>query len=189
MPQADVAKRTPQQRDHDTRRVIELVAEGRSYLEISAIVGISPGQVSKDLRKARQRWTVANEEDLQRLRAEDLDTISHLLAEALKGWKRSTEQREKSKVTKKGASTESSIERTGQAGDPRFLEVAAKLLERRAKLLGYDQAQETDAASQAIAFMRAAADAYRARQAAPPAELPGDVLEAKPSDPLEADET
>jgi hypothetical protein len=124
-------RRTPAQRDHDRREIARLVVGGKSQREVAAITGLSTGQVCIDLTTARREWTAAMIEDLDAVTREELRRLDDVEAKASAGY-------------------EASKDADHPGGDPRFLDVAVKVQQRRSRLLGLDAAAQVNVRSGAL---------------------------------------
>jgi hypothetical protein len=95
----------------------------------------------------RLRWKQSSEADYAERVAEDLAKLDALEAEYWRGWQRSLQKKATQKRMGRIHGTEqraTEFEATQEelTGDPRFLDGVHKCLERRAKLLGYEQEQK-----------------------------------------------
>jgi hypothetical protein len=122
-------------------QVAELYCQGKSHLEISKAIGCSLSSVSRDLTDARAEWRSRREQKVAAFVEEQLAKIDNCERVAWLGWERST--LDAVTVTTEGEKT--SEERRGQAGDPRFLEIALKCVKQRCELLGLNAAAKIEA--------------------------------------------
>jgi len=118
-------------------------------LEIAEKLGISQPTISRDLKVLKKRWMKEAVEDIDQAKGEVLREIQEARRVAWEGYEKSLDDF-KSKIIKgrglgkdsQGKTTGESIEQTikteDRNGDPRFLEVVMKCIDRRCKLMGLD---------------------------------------------------
>lgn len=135
-----MARKTSRSIQVEQRRtkVAELYCEGLHQWEISAQVGVCQQQISRDLKAVRSEWKESRVADFNEKVEEELAKIDHIEREAWEGWKRSCKDAERSQIEVTDGKKTVKKSKQGQAGDPRFLEVVGKQIERRCKLLGLD---------------------------------------------------
>jgi hypothetical protein len=123
-------------------KVARLYCTGWPQHKIAARFNVCRQQITKDLAVIRESWRRAMVGEFDKLKAEQLAKIDAAEVEAWRGWRRSLRAAQKSyakvvddagEVRKESGKTEE-----GQAGDPRFLEVVLKCVERRCRLVGAD---------------------------------------------------
>ena len=143
------AKRKPRrsgaQLARDQRRIAELYLEGWLQADIAETLGISQSTVSNDLKALQKQWLASSLIDFDQAKAREIAKIDKLEWEYYQAWHRSCEDAET--VIEKGkgkggeknpTSVEKTVQRKGQAGDPRFLTGVQWCIERRCKILGID---------------------------------------------------
>ena len=124
--------------------VASLYLMGKRQDEIAAQLGVAQGTVSKDLAAIQAEWQAAAIADLSVRKTQELARLDELEREAWRAWERSQQPREKvtsvpAKRTRAGqvpAWKPKEIERTGQCGDPRFLEQVGRCIKQRCEILG-----------------------------------------------------
>lgn len=130
-------KRTPAQRLKDRETIARLRLRNRTLVQIATETGLSLATVKRELRILQAEWQEAAREDIAAVKARELQKLDHLEAEALAEWERSKADAVKRVVETGGREgKKSKLERAGQCGDPRYLNVLLGIHERRAKLLG-----------------------------------------------------
>ncbi|WP_166830672.1 helix-turn-helix domain-containing protein [Thalassoroseus pseudoceratinae] len=132
-------------------QVSRMYAEGKTQAEIAEAVGVSQLQVCHDLKMVRRHWRESAIRDFDALRDEQLAKIDEAERRAWEVFERSCEDAVKTRreVGENGEFGTGYMERVGQTGDVRSLDLVLKCVERRCKLLGLDAPQkvvETDAA-------------------------------------------
>jgi hypothetical protein len=149
-------------------RVGELHLKGFSAADIAGELGVCRRTVERDLKLAIEGWRVARGDAVERARVVELATLRLLEREAWEGWLRSQDQGVSEKLSKteqekpgrsaraagdgerggeqRGiiAAAKKLAERTtrSQYGDPRFLMLIMRCVERRARLLGAESPSE-----------------------------------------------
>lgn len=110
--------------------------------------------VSYDLGVLEDEWMQSGLMDLNEAKARELARIDRLEVEYWEAWLRSCEDAETITERGKGArdepkpvSFEKTIQRKGQAGDPRFLAGIQWCIEQRCKILGLHAPQRSDITS------------------------------------------
>jgi hypothetical protein len=140
---------SPEQREHHRSVIAHKVLLGYNMTEIAKELGISRGQVAYDLRIVTKRWKEAAVRDFDEARGVELAKIDALEKEAWMAWERSKEKKTQSRqriVPKGKDGIENNI--TGEIkteerdGDPRFLDIVFRCVERRIKLYGLDEAEK-----------------------------------------------
>ena len=122
-------KRTAQQRQADLVATSELYVKGHSQAEIAGRFGVPREQIAYDLREIRQNWIDTQVSSFDGIQARELEKLDRLERSAWHGW-------ELSLTAQEGQSVGRTIRDGGGEGDPRFLEIVTKCIERRARLLG-----------------------------------------------------
>jgi hypothetical protein len=129
-------------------RVSELYLKGTPQYKIAQICKVSTSQVSRDLKVLSKKWVESSMQNIDELKARELQKIDQAEREAWKGWERScqtkTKKRHATSDFDKGIKNESSIERIKSAGDPRFIEVVLRCIKQRSEILGIEAARKAD---------------------------------------------
>ena len=126
-------------------KVSELYRQGIAQFKIAEQVGMSKGQITKDLQAIRKEWLLSSIRDFDTARAEELAKIDLLEAEYWQAWSKSKEDFEKKKKKYVDAKQkELSTEEIVLFGDPRFLLGIERCIDRRCKILGLDAPDKLD---------------------------------------------
>lgn len=128
----------------DRLRISDLYLQGWIQADIAEVVGVSQATISRDLKTLHDEWQQRALANFDEVKAEQLAKVDRLEREYWRAWERSCEDAEtetqKTVEYGQGERVESQMQRKGQAGDPRFLVGVQWCIERRAKLLGLDEA-------------------------------------------------
>jgi len=142
-------KRTKTERERDYLKETELYLKGKYQVEIAEEIGITQQQVGYDLRIIQKRWIKETILNLDQHRIKELGKIDQLEREAWDAWEKSKDE-SNVKITyakgltqdKEGKLTSSSLDKTNKVedgnGNPKYLEIVLKCIERRCKMLGID---------------------------------------------------
>lgn len=134
------AKRTPAQREKDLVETARLILQRKPQAEISQLLGVSPQQISQDVKLLKRRWRERAVVDFHEFLAEELALTYQVEAEAWRGWNRSTKdaitKTQEAKDGKEGREQSVKVRTVGQAGDPRFLAAVLECSKRRLELMG-----------------------------------------------------
>jgi len=142
-------KRTPIQLKNDRVRIAELYIKGVYQSVIAAELGLDQSQISRDLKAIQKQWVENTTLDLDHFKGKEIAKIDHVERVAWADYARS-KQEFKSVITKgkkfgkddKGKiiakDKEQTVKTEERNGDPRFLDVVMKCIERRCKLIGLD---------------------------------------------------
>jgi hypothetical protein len=137
--------------DTVTRRraeVATLYCQGWPQWRIGDKFGVTQMTISNDLKAIRKEWQRVMVEEFDALKAEQLAKIDATEAEAWRGWRRSLKPAEKktAKVVNESGTVKQETAKTeeGQTGNPHFLSVILKCVERRCKLIGADAPAKID---------------------------------------------
>ena len=142
-------RRLTANREHRLALVSHGMIQGRTQQELSGDMGVSQQQISRDWREVLRRWRESELVDTSQLRMRQLAEVNALKQEAWSAWLLSKKDAEKI-TTNEGGKEDSDwtrIERKGQTGDARYLDVINRCLEREARLLGLDEALPIDLSS------------------------------------------
>lgn len=138
-------KRSKAQKLKDRETISRLRLRGRTLDQIAAEVGLSTMTVRRELKALVGEWQQNAAEDIAAVKARELRRLDEIETEAWAEWERSKKDWEKRMVEKgggEGGKDKSKIEKGGQCGDPRYLNVLIGIGERRAKILGMDAPQK-----------------------------------------------
>ena len=143
-------KRTKGQRERDLVFIEPLYAQGLPMRKIAELLGddedhdytLSVVTIKKDIDKIVERWREKCIIGVDRLKAAELVKLNQVEQEAWSGWAKSQKDKvkefEEEKTGTKESGSRSYTSREGQAGDPRFLDVVGRCIEKRCKILGLD---------------------------------------------------
>lgn len=139
-------------------RVAELYLQGKTQVEIGAIVERSQPQISEDLKWCREEWARRRDQATDAWIAEQLVRLDELERQAYQQWFASFQDQERRKVLQitTGEHTPAgkpvSVEKTTTekiitttVGDPRFLAIILSAIRERSKLLGLYAPDKLDA--------------------------------------------
>ena len=143
-------KRTPIQLKNDRVRIAELYIKGVYQSVIAAELGLDQSQISRDLKAIQKQWVENTTLDLDHFKGKEIAKIDQVERTAWEGYTRSlekfkstittgkgiTEDKETGKVT--AGNKDQVVKVEERNGDPRFLDVVMKCIERRCKLMGLD---------------------------------------------------
>ena len=129
------------------KRTAKMYLEGYTQYQISDKLKISQPTVSRILASLRDEWKESSLIDLSERKLIELAKLDTLEIEYWLAWRRS--QKNAVMVTKKElgfdtvdgslvSKAETATQTKGQVGDARFLDGAAKCIDRRCKILGLD---------------------------------------------------
>jgi predicted transcriptional regulator len=109
---------------------------------IAEYLEISQSAVAKILLRLNQRYSKELNEDIERVKTEQLAQLEHIADEAMQAWERSKEAAKTVRVKKGLGRDNQDGEQTNEArdqdGDPRYLTVAMKAKEDIRKITGSD---------------------------------------------------
>ena len=151
--------RSPGQRAADDMLISDLALKGFRYPEISAHMQeklgrtLSVPMISKIVKRLRKGWLAKAIESQDALIRDECEKLAVREREAWDAWERSKAERVvRQAKRRKGAGDtgegagEVMERKEGQVGDPRFLEIVAKVCEQRMRLLGIIAPQQVEVA-------------------------------------------
>lgn len=130
-------------------KIAELYTKGMNQRDIAAQVGTSQQFVCREIRKilnaAKEKMFI----DIDDYKRDTMQKTEHIISEALDSWRKSKEKYASKTVNyayDNGKAVKQSKSVKKENGDPKYLDVANKAIERRCKILGLDAPQkiETD---------------------------------------------
>lgn len=153
------------EKEHRQAQVAEMYCRGVRQVDIARELGVTQGQVSKDLAAVRKAWMASSIRAFDQHRAEQLARIDEIERQAWAGWLRSvgTQRQTTNKTRVKGgpagagagddqqpaAAPDDLLEETivehEDAGDSRFLDRMAWCVSERCKILGLYAPVRTEA--------------------------------------------
>ena len=132
------------QRERNRARITELRFQNVSFREIAEELGVSVGYIYSEYKEVEKSWRAIARTSMDDLKARELAKLDAIEAEAWKAWQRScdaaTKQREEYEYQSDGnrRRKKGTLFRDDSIGNPKFLDVIAKCIDRRCKLLGLD---------------------------------------------------
>lgn len=153
-------RRSAAQRTRDRQRISTLYLEGWLQCDIADEVGLSQSTVSNDLKILQKQWLSSTLININEAKAKELARIDKLEQEYYQAWHRSCEDAET--ITEKGKGSkakakddednsptrptefEKTVQRKGQAGDPRFLQGVQWCISQRCKILGVNAPKKSE---------------------------------------------
>jgi hypothetical protein len=136
-------------------RIAELYLQGMAQFKIAETIGVTPGQISIDLKILAKQWQEAINTNMDEIKAREMEKINNLEKTYYDAWMRSCEVKTKKSMKKKGVTTkagqaigadekEQTFTEEQQIGDPRFLEGVRWCITKREEILGYGSAKKID---------------------------------------------
>lgn len=138
-------KRHPDEIRRDRETIAKLYMQGKSQYEIAEVINaqysftITQQQVSSDLKVIRDRWLESSIRDFDAAKSEQLAKIDLMESEAWEAWDKSKETAKvitRKQGGKNAGEVTTRIER--QTGNPAYLNIVDRCIERRCRLLGLD---------------------------------------------------
>jgi len=105
--------------EEDLVTVSEMAVRGCTYNEIMAKVSISRTQLKRDLNKIRERWRERQTDNMDVVVGRELEKLDLIERKAFEAYEKS--------------------ESSSSPGDPQYLMLVLKCMERRARLLGIER--------------------------------------------------
>jgi hypothetical protein len=122
------------------KNVAARYVRGATQWEIARAFEVDQKTISNDLAAIRKEWLAGAVRDMDEIKARELAKIDACEAEAWKAWTKSQENAEILRARMRGQESQTEKVSKGQAGDPRFLDVVLKCVEKRCQILGvYDE--------------------------------------------------
>lgn len=117
--------------------VIKLYLQGVSVRDIAKRVNVRASDVYMDLRFARKKWLKTIQASAEEYLTAEVEKINLIEAEAWEQWERSKLDAETKAIEKDvtGKTTKKTRSIKGQCGDPRYLDVALKCIDKRCRML------------------------------------------------------
>jgi len=123
-------------------QVAELHLKGWTHRQIAARLGIDSATIRHDLAHLRRDWQTSAIGDFHQAQQQELARLAQVEREAWSAWDDSKRDLVTTKVSKEGDENRSKqrAEQTtrGQSGNPRYLDVIQRCIERRCKMFGLD---------------------------------------------------
>lgn len=137
-------KRRSKERERDRAELAQLYCDGWTIKDLSDHFGVSMQIICRDMNILRARWIEEGKANYGEWINRELITLDKIEVEAWAAWEKSLTDSVTVTRSDKDGNKEA---RTGQSGNPKFLEIIAANLARRAKLLGYDAPSRADVTS------------------------------------------
>jgi len=120
---------------------------GKTMQEIAELAEVAIGTVSTDLEILRKQWQEDAKREFDHWQAQELARVDKVEAEAWMAWELSLRDAETTTVVREEDEDGNPIEkhmlqRKGQSGNPKYLDVIAKCVDQRWKLLGFDKEKD-----------------------------------------------
>jgi len=135
-------QRARDKRRDDQVRISEMLAMGKSQKQIAAELGLTRSTVCRDVKRIERARLMFMVKNLDKLRQAELAKIDLMEKEAWAAWEQSKTEKQKVSVTKGTNMKKSQFTKEQRAGDPRYLEIVQKCMDRRAELLGLNAPQK-----------------------------------------------
>lgn len=150
-PAKHAPKRNGPQREADLEIIRGLYVRGHTYREIAAKVtelrdySLSYQTIKNDVDEILSRWRETLVESIDKLKADELAKINEVERQAWAEWERSkldTSRHEEGSNDKTGCFEKDITE--GRLGDPRYLEIIGKCVQKRCDILGLDAPKRSE---------------------------------------------
>jgi hypothetical protein len=129
-------RRSRQQRERDLLEIERRWLRSESQTSIGAALGLSQQTISRDCREIERRWRAETVMDLERSKLQELRRLNEVERQAWVDYERSRGEPTSVFDAETGAIVP--VE-PATPGDPRFLVIVQRCIERRIKLLGLDE--------------------------------------------------
>ena len=137
-------KRTEFEREANLVEIKDAYLRGDTQMAIAERLGLSQGQISRDLAKVQKRWRESSLVDINEAKQRELERIDVLEREYWQAWENSKGEQQRSTASKDGDRSRAQIVKYESAGDPRFLAGVQWCVEQRCKILGLLAAVKSD---------------------------------------------
>ena len=137
-------KRTEFEREANLVEIKDAYLRGDTQMAIAERLGLSQGQISRDLAKIQKRWRESSLVDINEAKQRELERIDVLEREYWQAWENSKGEKQRSTASKTGDQSRAQIVKYESAGDPRFLAGVQWCVEQRCKILGLLAAVKSD---------------------------------------------
>ena len=137
-------KRTEFEREANLVEIKDAYLRGDTQMAIAERLGLSQGQISRDLAKIQRRWRESSLVDINEAKQRELERIDVLEREYWQAWENSKGEQQRSTASKTGDQSRAQIVKYESAGDPRFLAGVQWCVEQRCKILGLLAAVKSD---------------------------------------------
>ena len=139
--------RTPLQIRQDRHEITQLYLTGNTQQVIADKKSMTREMVAYDLKAVQREWRKDTVMALDIHKAEELAKIDHLEAVAWNEWERSKADKQTWTIKQVGPvlSEETTKIETAHTGNPTFLDMVFKCIDRRCRLLGLDPKEDPTA--------------------------------------------
>ena len=144
MHKVSAPKRTEFEREAQLVEIKDAYLRGDTQMAIAERLGLSQGQISRDLAKIQRRWRESSLVDINEAKQRELERIDVLEREYWQAWENSKGEQQRSTASKTGDQSRAQIVKYESAGDPRFLAGVQWCVEQRCKILGLLAAVKSD---------------------------------------------
>ena len=180
----------PERLDRMRKVAIHWNQLGHGVARTAKELGVSATTIYKDRKALLKAWQMAVQADVVELVARDVHKLEQQEVQLWDAWEKSKEpeviktvKRYVDKDGKKGKSRSISTTTINRVPDVKIMDALTRIQERRARLLGFDQAVNAESAAFSLAtFINSAWEARQARNAKKPEPLdvtPPEALPAK----------
>jgi hypothetical protein len=121
------------------KNVAKRYLRGETQWEIARAFEVNQSTISDDLAAIRKEWLAVTKSDYSERISLELAKIDEIERQAWNAWTKSQENAETLRARMSGDRTDTEKIVRGQAGNPKFLDLVMKCVERRCALLGLDQ--------------------------------------------------
>ena len=121
------------------KNVAQRYLRGQLQWEIARAFEVDRSIISDDLKWVHEQWLAEAKGDRAAWIAKELARIDLVEQEAWRAWDKSKETAEIMKARQMGDKAMTEMTKRGQAGDPRYLDIALRCSARRCELLGLNE--------------------------------------------------
>jgi hypothetical protein len=136
-------------------RVAEYKLQGLRNFEIAELLGVSPSQITLDLKSVSKEWRAERIHDIDEIKQRELLKLDLIEKKNWEAWDRSCQVKTKKSMKKKGSTTklgkalgaddkEQTYTEEQQIGDPRYMAIILDCIGKREKIIGYGAAQKLE---------------------------------------------
>jgi hypothetical protein len=129
-------KRTKFERERDLERISAMYLQGYTQTYIAEEIGVSQPVIYRDLDEVKKRWRESSVMSMTEAKARELERIDVLENTYWDAWRRSNEERTKTRTSATEAGKAAFVEKETLIGEKRYLEGVQWCIEQRCKILG-----------------------------------------------------
>lgn len=141
------------------QKVAARYVRGEAQWQIARAFEVDQSTISRDLAAIRKEWLASAVRSMDEVKARELAKIDATEEQAWRAWTRSQEPAEVLRARINGGTSTTEKVSKGQAGDPRFLEVILKCVEKRCQILGVYEAGAGGEALEPVTLVEVPVDA------------------------------